>query len=288
MAQPIWPRVPPSFVKGQLIAHKLLGLTLAAVMYLVCITGAIAVFYGEFERWEQPGVPEMSYASPEAVGRAVAHARAHIAESGAAPADVYVITPSAEMPRLLIDYETDVLAFDSSAAVSGDRPSLEVTAEAAMAHLAKDSAFRYAIDVRVLRKARFTPLPIRVASRPSSDPAEGPSGASPLRFEGRLDEDVVRQVTERVLVREVNASLVDHLNASGSRAIGLHSLGSCVLFAEKMLLKDKAGTTIDLGYVGNVAEVNAVLLRALCEDGFIPVLAPVAIARDAADARLWS
>ncbi len=119
MAQPIWPRVPPSFVKGQLIAHKLLGLTLAAVMYLVCITGAIAVFYGEFERWEQPGVPEMSYASPEAVGRAVAHARAHIAESGAAPAEVYVITPSAEMPRLLIDYETDVLAFDSNGAYAG-------------------------------------------------------------------------------------------------------------------------------------------------------------------------
>lgn len=112
-ARSIWPRVPSGFVKGQLLGHKLLGLTLAAVMYLVCVTGAIAVFYAEFERWEQPAVPEMSYASPEAVGRAVAFARAHIAAEGMQPTDVYVITPSAEMPRLIVDYEEDVLAFNA-------------------------------------------------------------------------------------------------------------------------------------------------------------------------------
>lgn len=117
--KPIWPRVSPSFVKGQLLAHKLLGLTLAAVMYLVCVTGAIAVFYAAFERWEQPGAPEMAQASPEAVGRAVAYARQHIAETGAAPTDVYVITPSAEMPRLVIDYEEDVLAFDANGDYAG-------------------------------------------------------------------------------------------------------------------------------------------------------------------------
>ncbi|KCZ86119.1 iron uptake protein [Hyphomonas adhaerens MHS-3] len=112
--KPIWPRVPPGFVKGQLLAHKLLGLTLSAVMYLVCLTGAVAVFYAEFERWEAPGVPEMAEVSPEAVGRAVAFARQHISEAGDTPVDVYVITPSPEMPRLIIDYEEDVLAFDQN------------------------------------------------------------------------------------------------------------------------------------------------------------------------------
>src|SRR5205823_9924193 len=36
---------------------------------------------------------------------------------------------------------------------------------------------------------------------------------------------------------------------------------------------------VDLGYVGTVAEVNTVLVNALCEDGYIPVIAPVAMAR---------
>lgn len=97
----------------------------------------------------------------------------------------------------------------------------------------------------------------------------------------RYTDRATLEIAERVLVNEVNASLVQHLNDSGSRAIGLHSLGSCVLFAERMTLKDPAtGGTLDLGYVGDVVDVNTILLNALCEDGFIPVIAPVAIARD--------
>jgi len=115
----IWPRVPAGFVKGQLLAHKLLGLVLAAVMYLVCITGTVAVFYGEFQRWETPGVPEMAEASPEAIGRAVASARQHIARTGAKPTDVYVITPSAEMPRIIVDYEPDALSYDAEGNPAG-------------------------------------------------------------------------------------------------------------------------------------------------------------------------
>ncbi|MDG2521573.1 PepSY-associated TM helix domain-containing protein [Caulobacter segnis] len=115
----IWPRVPSGFVKGQLLAHKLLGLVLAAVMYLVCITGTVAVFYGEFQRWEQPAAPEMAYASPEAIGRAVANTREHIARTGAKPTDVYIITPSVEMPRIIADYETDALAFDAKGEPAG-------------------------------------------------------------------------------------------------------------------------------------------------------------------------
>lgn len=95
------------------------------------------------------------------------------------------------------------------------------------------------------------------------------------------------EIAERVLVREVNAGLVEQLNASGSRAVGLHSLGSCVLFAEKLGLTGPGGEQIDLGYVGNIVEVNTVLLRALCDDGFIPVLAPVAVARQGDDQGVW-
>lgn len=95
------------------------------------------------------------------------------------------------------------------------------------------------------------------------------------------------EIAERVLVQEVNQSIVDHLNRSGSRALGLTSMGSCVLFGERMYLRDKGGEKIDLGYVGDVIDVNTVLLTALCEDGYIPVLAPVAIARDGGESGVW-
>lgn len=95
-------------------------------------------------------------------------------------------------------------------------------------------------------------------------------------------------IVERVLVEEVNAGLVGHLNASGSRAIGLHSRGSCVLFAMRTSLPDpETRQPIDLGYVGEIADVNTVLLNALCEDGFVPVIAPVAVARDGGRDGVW-
>jgi len=53
------------------------------------------------------------------------------------------------------------------------------------------------------------------------------------------------------------------------------------------VLEGAAGEDVDLGYVGNIVEVNTVLLQALCEDGFIPVLAPVAVAKRAGEDGVW-
>lgn len=96
------------------------------------------------------------------------------------------------------------------------------------------------------------------------------------------------EIAERILCHEINRELVDYLNATGSRAIGLHSMGSCVLFGDQLTLRDGAtGGRVDLGYVGEVKEVNTVLIRALCEDGFVPVIAPVAISRGELDGGVW-
>lgn len=95
------------------------------------------------------------------------------------------------------------------------------------------------------------------------------------------------EIAERVLAHEINRELVDHLIETGATALGLHSMGSCVLFGERLYLTGPADEKIDVGYVGNVTEVNTVLLKALCEDGFIPVIAPIAIARTGSPEGVW-
>src|SRR5262249_35102399 len=88
------------------------------------------------------------------------------------------------------------------------------------------------------------------------------------------------EIADRVLVNDINRFIVEHLNEVGSFAIGLHSIGSCVLFGERLFLNAGPGQEkIDIGYVGNVTDVNTVLLHALCEDGYVPVLAPIAVSR---------
>lgn len=95
----------------------------------------------------------------------------------------------------------------------------------------------------------------------------------------RYTDRATLEIAERVLVNDINKFIVDHLNEVGSWAIGLHSLGSCVLFGERLYLGGPGGEKIDIGYVGNVTDVNTVLLNALCEDGYVPVIAPIAVSR---------
>lgn len=103
----------------------------------------------------------------------------------------------------------------------------------------------------------------------------------------RFTDRETLEIAERVLVNEVNKEIVDHLNAAGSYAISLTSLGSCVLFGERMQLDGASGEKLDLGYVGNVTDVNTVLLEALTEDGYIPVIAPVAVSRSGGEDGVW-
>jgi uncharacterized iron-regulated membrane protein len=46
------------FFSQSLSAHSWLGLMVGALMYLVCLSGTLAVYFEEFERWEQPATQE--------------------------------------------------------------------------------------------------------------------------------------------------------------------------------------------------------------------------------------
>jgi len=83
-------------------------------------------------------------------------------------------------------------------------------------------------------------------------------------------------IAEHTLVHKVNTPICETLAESGCRPMALHSLSSCVLFAETLRLTGEDGRKLDLGLVGTVSEINADLLKTLCADGTIPVIAPVA------------
>lgn len=103
------------------------------------------------------------------------------------------------------------------------------------------------------------------------------AGLEPQWVQGRryTDERTLR-IVEHTLVHKVNTPMCEVLGGLGCRAMGLHSLSSCVLFAEQLRLEGEDGRKVDLGLVGKVIEVNGQLLRTLCADGTVPVIASVA------------
>ncbi len=111
------------------------------------------------------------------------------------------------------------------------------------------------------------------------------SGLVPQMVQGRryTDERTIA-IAEQVLCNQINKFIVNFIQSQGCEAMGLHSLSSVVLFAEKTYLQGEGGRRIDLGLVGEVKSVNARLLQLLVQADSIPCIAT--IARDDAGEKL--
>ena len=103
------------------------------------------------------------------------------------------------------------------------------------------------------------------------------AGIEAVWVQGRryTDERTLR-IAEHTLVHDINIPVCDILTESGCDPMGLHSLSSCVLFAELLRLTGDDGRKLDLGRVGQITSVNGRLLKKLCYAGTIPVIASVA------------
>jgi acetylglutamate kinase len=100
----------------------------------------------------------------------------------------------------------------------------------------------------------------------------------------RYTDERTLAIAEHVLCNQVNRFIVNFIQSQGCDAMGLHSLSSVVLFAEKTYLPGPDGRRIDLGFVGDVTSVNARLLHLLVQADSIPCIAT--IARDTAGGKL--
>jgi uncharacterized iron-regulated membrane protein len=85
----------PDLVRAVLKGHSALGLAFAALLYLVCLTGTIAVFANEFQRWENPGVERMETMSADAVQTAY---RTLLDRADGPVEHVLIILPSEDRP----------------------------------------------------------------------------------------------------------------------------------------------------------------------------------------------
>ncbi|HIJ67719.1 MAG TPA: acetylglutamate kinase [Planctomycetes bacterium] len=103
------------------------------------------------------------------------------------------------------------------------------------------------------------------------------AGLEPVWVHGRRYTDQrTLTIVEHTLVHKINTPFCEIIKDLGCEPMGLHSLSSCVLFAEPLRLAGENGRKLDLGLVGKITDVNSTLLTTLCDNGTIPVIASVA------------
>ncbi|OQB88723.1 MAG: Acetylglutamate kinase [Verrucomicrobia bacterium ADurb.Bin118] len=92
----------------------------------------------------------------------------------------------------------------------------------------------------------------------------------------RVTDEATAQIVDEVLSREINPEVVATIRALGGRAVGF--AGTEIFKCRKLWLDDREnpGRQIDLGYVGEVVEVNTGPLKECIWSGFTPVISPTA------------
>lgn len=142
---------------------------------------------------------------------------------------------------------------------------------------------------------RYDPLLAEVAARwragdavvlvhgggPEIDNALARRGMTTMRIAGqRVTDEETLGVTEAVLCGSLNKRIVRACLSLGLPAAGVSGQDGGTLVARRALGPDGE----DLGLVGEIVSVDALLLRTLLDAGFLPVVAPLALAQDASHA----
>jgi acetylglutamate/LysW-gamma-L-alpha-aminoadipate kinase len=108
---------------------------------------------------------------------------------------------------------------------------------------------------------------------------------SPEGFRSRYTDKDTIEIYSMVMAGKINKQIVLALQSQGIPAVGLSGLDGMLLKAErkkKLIAVDERGRkrVIDGGYTGKINEVNAALLRFLLEQGYVPVVTPIAVSEE--------
>jgi acetylglutamate kinase len=137
----------------------------------------------------------------------------------------------------------------------------------------------FAQDVVFLRYAGLRPVVVHGGGPQISRELEKAGLESTFTAGLRVTTPEAMEVVRMVLTGQVQREIVGLINAHGSFAVGISGEDGNTLLATQRLAHVN-GEQVDIGRVGDVAEVDARLINALLDDGRIPVISSVARAED--------
>jgi acetylglutamate kinase len=131
----------------------------------------------------------------------------------------------------------------------------------------------FAEDVALLKKVGLKPVVVHGGAPEITKTLEKLGERSEFVDGLRVTDAQSMPVVEMVLTGKVNQELVAMLNTRNAAAVGLSGKDGMLLRARKVL--HESGR--DLGYIGQVVEVNRTFLKMFLDQGYVPVISPVGL-----------
>ena len=92
----------------------------------------------------------------------------------------------------------------------------------------------------------------------------------------RVTDENTIDIVQMVLSGKINKDIVSQLNVLGGKAIGLCGKDANLIEVEKKMPVDG----VNLGFVGEIKNINCKVLEILAKDEYIPVIAPIGVGPD--------
>jgi acetylglutamate kinase len=134
----------------------------------------------------------------------------------------------------------------------------------------------FAEDIALLKYVGINPIIVHGGGKEISKWLKK-LGKESVFIEGlRVTDSETMEITEMVLSGKINSEVVSLLNKVGGRAVGLSGKDGNLFIGKKR----ESEKNRDLGFVGDIVEVNTDLLNTLCSSGYIPVISSVGVSAE--------
>lgn len=101
----------PGLVQRALSGHAAIGLLVGALLYLVCLSGALAVLQEHLQRWEEPRAAEMAAITPEAAQRGL---ETILARQSKSTTHAFIHLPTEGLPRVVVTTDNGAAYVDAA------------------------------------------------------------------------------------------------------------------------------------------------------------------------------
>jgi acetylglutamate kinase len=135
----------------------------------------------------------------------------------------------------------------------------------------------FAEDVVLLKLVGMNPVVVH-GGGPQIEEALNRLGKKGQFIQGmRVTDEETMEVVEWVLGGEVQQDIVGLINHAGGKAVGLTGRDGGMIRAKKLRMADKDDPSKehDVGQVGDIAQIDPSVVKALQDDAFIPVISPI-------------
>jgi acetylglutamate kinase len=140
----------------------------------------------------------------------------------------------------------------------------------------------FAHDVVLLKLIGLNPVVVH-GGGPQIDEALNRIGKKGAFIQGmRVTDNETMEVVEWVLGGQVQQDIVMMINEAGGKAVGLTGKDGGLIRARKKLManKEDPDSPLDIGFVGDITQVDPSVVKALQDDQFIPVISPIGFGED--------